>query len=216
MKRSGLKCKPSKCEILKDSVKYLGRMVDKHCIRPDPDAVEPVLTWKSPKTEHQLMSFLGFANYYREFVKVYADKVYPMQQLMRHKEEKIRHHDRELQTDPSSGTFNLDVQEIRGGEELERIAVSRKPFRELSCSSNVRTNLVPEDDMKVARRIVCVKLKDDVHNPGEMNGQIMALKELVKTISQVHGPEHEQGTIDVTGAANGGSVSGHQYREERA
>ena len=26
-------------------------------------------------------------------------------------EEKIRHHDRELQTDPSSGTFNLDVQE---------------------------------------------------------------------------------------------------------
>ena len=38
-------------------------------------------------------------------------------------EEKIRHRDRELQTDPSSGTYNLDVQEIRGGEELERIAV---------------------------------------------------------------------------------------------
>ena len=30
------------------------------------------------------------------------------------------------------------------------------------------------------RRIVCVKLKDDIHNPGEMNGQIMALKEHVK------------------------------------
>ena len=85
MKRSGLKCKPSKCEILKDSIKYSGRMVDRHGIRPDPDAVEAVLTWKSPKTEHQLMSFLGFANYYREFIKDYADKVYPMQQLMRHK-----------------------------------------------------------------------------------------------------------------------------------
>ena len=56
-------------------------------------------------------------------------------------EEKIRHRDRELHTDPSSGTFNLVVQEVRGGEELERIAVSRKPFRELSCNSNVRTNL---------------------------------------------------------------------------
>ena len=64
-------------------------MVDKHGIRPDPDAVEAVLTWKSPKTEHQLMSFLGFANYYREFVKGYADKVYPMQQLMRHKGKKF-------------------------------------------------------------------------------------------------------------------------------
>ena len=95
-------------------------------------------------------------------------------------EEKIRHHDRELQTDPSSGTYNLDIQDIRGGEELEKIAVSRKPFRELSCNSNVRTNLVPEDDMKIVKRMICVKLSDDIHNPGEMNGQIMALKEHVK------------------------------------
>ena len=95
-------------------------------------------------------------------------------------EEKIRHRDRELQTDPSSGTYNLDVQEVRGGEELERIAVSRKPFRELSCNSNVRTNLVPEDAKKIVKRIICVKLNDDIHNPGEMNGQIMALKEHVK------------------------------------
>ena len=95
-------------------------------------------------------------------------------------EEKIRHGDRELQTDPSSGTYNLDVQEVRGGEELERIAVSRKPFRELSFNSNVRTNLVPEDDMKIVKRMICVKLNDDIHNPGEMNGQIMALKEHVK------------------------------------
>ena len=95
-------------------------------------------------------------------------------------EDKMRHRDRELQTDPSSGTYNLDQQEVQGGEELEKSAVSRKPFRELSCNSNVRTNLVPEDDRKIMRRIVCVKLKDDIHNPGEMNGQIMALKEHVK------------------------------------
>ena len=71
---------------------------------------------------------------------------------------------------------------MRGGEELEKIAVSRKPFRELSCNSNVRKNLVPEDDKKIMRRIVCVKLKDDIHNPGEMNGQIIALKEHVKVV----------------------------------
>ena len=74
-KRFGLKCKPSKCEILKDSIKYLGRMVDRHGIRPYPDAVEAVLTTKSPKTEYQLMSFMGFESYYRELIKGYADKV---------------------------------------------------------------------------------------------------------------------------------------------
>ena len=36
---------------------------------------------KAPKTDTQLMSSLEFANYYREFIKGYADKIYPMQKL---------------------------------------------------------------------------------------------------------------------------------------
>ena len=44
---------------------------------------------KAPRTDTELMSFLGFANYYREFIKGYADKVYPMQQLMRNKGKKF-------------------------------------------------------------------------------------------------------------------------------
>ena len=94
--------------------------------------------------------------------------------------EKMRHRDRELQTDPSSGKYNLDQQKVCGVEEFEKIAVSRRRISELSCNSNVRTNLVPEDDRKVLKRIVCVKLKDDIHSSGELNGQIMALKEHVK------------------------------------
>ena len=74
MKQAVLKCKPSKCEILRDSIKYLGRLVDRHGVRPDPEAVEAVLTWMAPKTDTQLMSFLGFANYYREFIKGYANE----------------------------------------------------------------------------------------------------------------------------------------------
>ena len=89
MKQASLKCKPSKCEILRDSIKYLGRLVDKHGVRPDPEAVEAVLTWKAPKTDTQLMSFLGFANYYREFIKGYAGKIYPMQRLIRNKGKKF-------------------------------------------------------------------------------------------------------------------------------
>ena len=76
--------------------------------------------------------------------------------------------------------YNSDEQEVQGGEEIKKIAVSRKPFRELSCNSNVRSNLAPEDDMKIVKRIICVKLNDDIHNPGEMIGQIMALKEHIK------------------------------------
>ena len=89
MEQAGLKCKPSKCEILRCSIKYLGRVRDKHGVRPDPEAVEAVLTWKAPNTHTQLMSFLGFGNYYREFIKGYADKIYPMQHLMQNKGKKF-------------------------------------------------------------------------------------------------------------------------------
>ena len=54
------------------------------------------------------------------------------------REEKMKHHDRELQTDPSSGTYNLEQQDAYGGEELKKTSGSRKPFGELSCNSNVR------------------------------------------------------------------------------
>ena len=63
--------------------------MDRQGLRPDPEAVEADLTWKAPRTDTQLISFLGFANYYREFIKGYADKVYPMQKLMRNKGKKF-------------------------------------------------------------------------------------------------------------------------------
>ena len=88
MKRAGLKCKPSECEYLRDSIKYLGRMVDRHGVRPEPETVEAVLTWKVPRTDSKLMSFPGFANYYHEFIKGYADKGYPIEKLMRNKGKK--------------------------------------------------------------------------------------------------------------------------------
>ena len=91
-------------------------------------------------------------------------------------EEKKRHHDSELQSDSSAGTNNLEQHDAYGGEELEKIAVSRKPFRELSCNSNVSANLEPDDDREVLRRIVCVNIR----SPGELNGQMTVLKEYVK------------------------------------
>ncbi len=40
LREAGLKCKPSKCEFLKCSNKYLGRVIDKEGVRPDPESVE--------------------------------------------------------------------------------------------------------------------------------------------------------------------------------
>ena len=93
---------------------------------------------------------------------------------------KRRNRDWETQTDPSSGTYNLEHYDMNGRKELEMIAWSRKDFRGLLCSLNVRTNLEPESDREVLSRMVYVKSKDDIHNPKELTGQMMALKWHVK------------------------------------
>ena len=62
MKQAELKCKPSMCEILRHSIKYLVRLVDKHGVGQYPEAVEALLTWKAQKIDTQLISFLGLAN----------------------------------------------------------------------------------------------------------------------------------------------------------
>ena len=49
--------------------------MDKHGVRFEPDAVEAVSKRKAPRTDTQSMSFVGFANYYTESEKEYADKV---------------------------------------------------------------------------------------------------------------------------------------------
>ena len=46
IEQAGLKRIPSKCEILRDFIKYLGRLVVHYGVRPDHKAVEAVLTWR--------------------------------------------------------------------------------------------------------------------------------------------------------------------------
>ena len=51
--------------------------------KPDPEQTDVVKTWQAPKDVAQLSSFLGFANYYREFIKGYADIAAPLSRLNR-------------------------------------------------------------------------------------------------------------------------------------
>ena len=83
LKKAGLKCKSAKCSFMKPQTKYLGRIITKDGVLPDPGAVEKVKSWQSPRNRTELASFFGFANYYREFVKDFATKAFAMSSLMR-------------------------------------------------------------------------------------------------------------------------------------
>ena len=82
LKIHNLKLKASKCEFMKDEVSYLGHVVAKAGIKTDPAKIETIRKWEVPTTQKELRSFLGFAGYYRKFVKGFAEIARPLNDLL--------------------------------------------------------------------------------------------------------------------------------------
>ena len=78
---AGLKIKLSKCDFVKQSVKYLGHEVSQHDLRPDPDKVAAILNMEIPINVGKLRSLLGIFSYYRKFVCNYSEIAHPLTQL---------------------------------------------------------------------------------------------------------------------------------------
>ena len=65
---SGLKSKPSKCQLYRNEVLYLGHVINKSGIAPDPSIIRVRATWPIPETVRAVQSFLGFVNWYGDFI----------------------------------------------------------------------------------------------------------------------------------------------------
>ena len=83
VREAGFKMRAEKCDFMRTETKYLGRIVSAEGIRPDPEAVTKIQEWLPPRNKEELQSFLGFANYYRDFVPFHAAKVQPMHELLK-------------------------------------------------------------------------------------------------------------------------------------
>ncbi|KAK9410979.1 hypothetical protein NXF25_002154 [Crotalus adamanteus] len=75
--------KLSKCEFHKTRIEYLGYRISASGIEMDPAKVKAVLEWQAPRTRRQLQSFLGFANFYRQFVPDFAQVALPLTELLK-------------------------------------------------------------------------------------------------------------------------------------
>ena len=64
--------KLEKCEFHITSVQFLGYIIDQHGIQMDQRKVETIQDWPLPTSVKELQRFLGFANFYRRFIKNYS------------------------------------------------------------------------------------------------------------------------------------------------
>jgi hypothetical protein len=81
LREFGLQADIAKCEFHVQEVKYLGLIVGTGGIRMDPSKVSAVVDWPRPANVKDVQSFLGFANFYRRFIKDFAKMASPLTKL---------------------------------------------------------------------------------------------------------------------------------------
>ena len=80
--KAGLHLKPTKCHFLRERVPYLGYIISKNGIQPDPSKTE-VKNFPRPSDPTSVRSFVGLAAYYRRFVPQFAIVAAPLHRLMK-------------------------------------------------------------------------------------------------------------------------------------
>lgn len=79
---AGLKLDPKKCEFATKKTKYLGFIIEtEKGVGPDPEKVRAITEWQRPTDVKGIRSFLGFANFYRDFIDNFAKISAPLHEL---------------------------------------------------------------------------------------------------------------------------------------
>ena len=77
-KEYGLKFKPQKCSLFQTSVEFLGRYISQNGVTLTDHSLSTIRDWPVPKNLVQVQSFLGLANYHREFIPNLAELAEPL------------------------------------------------------------------------------------------------------------------------------------------
>jgi RNase H-like domain found in reverse transcriptase/Reverse transcriptase (RNA-dependent DNA polymerase) len=75
--------KLKKCEFNKMTMEYLGLIIQEGKLLMDPVKLSRIRDWPTPTLVKQVWGFIGFANFYRQFIKKFSKLVLPLNNLLR-------------------------------------------------------------------------------------------------------------------------------------
>jgi hypothetical protein len=78
--------RPEKCEFEKTRIEYLGLIISENQVEMDPVKVAGVADWPEPCNKREVQSFLGFANFYRRFIKDFSHHTRPLFNLTKNEQ----------------------------------------------------------------------------------------------------------------------------------
>ena len=82
LEKAGLRTQRSKCEIMVQSVTFLGHRIDGDGFHPLPDKVDAVRNAPAPRNTRELKSYLGLLSYYSKYLPNLSSVLVPLYQLL--------------------------------------------------------------------------------------------------------------------------------------
>ncbi|XP_031758562.1 uncharacterized protein LOC108647661 [Xenopus tropicalis] len=77
--------KAEKCEFERDNIEFLGFVISTKGIVMDSKKVSAILDWPTPKDRKAVQRFVGFANFYRKFIRNFSEVIRPITDLTKQK-----------------------------------------------------------------------------------------------------------------------------------
>jgi hypothetical protein len=81
LEQANFKIQPDKCVFATDSVEYLGHIVTRDGVKPDPRKVQAIQKYPVPRNVRDVKSFIGLTSYYRRHVLNFAETARPLTSL---------------------------------------------------------------------------------------------------------------------------------------
>lgn len=88
VREANFKLNVAKCTFAVPEVVYLGHVVKKNGVAPDPSKITAIKDFPRPRTVRNARAFLGLSGFYRVFIRNYAAMSQPLTQLTK-KDEKF-------------------------------------------------------------------------------------------------------------------------------
>ena len=114
LRKYGLYANLKKCRFHKDEVRFLGFIVSRDGIKMEEERIDAVKKWPEPESVRDIQVFIGFANFYRRFIKGFSRIAAPLTAM--------------LKTTGSSVAlaFKVDDNEVVGSRGAGRSDMSKK------------------------------------------------------------------------------------------
>lgn len=81
LRDNDLVCNPAKCQFSQHEVKFLGHILTPTGIAMDPAYLEAIANYPEPTTPKELQRAMGFLNFYRQFIRNYAEIAAPLSKI---------------------------------------------------------------------------------------------------------------------------------------